>query len=175
MLEHLERLDVSVSPLERMLALEQRFYLPDHNLIYNDKMSMKASVEVRVPFLDDEFVAFARRIPMRYKQRGRVSKWVLKQAMEAYLPAEILHRPKVGFEVPLRTWIRGPLRPFVLDLLSAERLRDRGIFDWRAVHTLIDDDASGRRDAAFTVFALMCVELWCRRFLDGAPATQDAL
>jgi asparagine synthase (glutamine-hydrolysing) len=83
-----------VPPLDRMLALEQRFFLADHNLPYTDKMSMAVGVEVRVPFLDLELVDFAARIPLHVKQRGKVGKWVLKRAMEPYLPHDVIYRPK---------------------------------------------------------------------------------
>ena len=94
-----------------MLVLEQRFFLPDHNLTYTDKMSMAAGVETRVPFLDLDLVDFAARIPERLKQRGSVGKWVLKKAMEPFLPMDVIYRPKTGFGAPLRRWMRGELRP----------------------------------------------------------------
>ena len=76
--------------LEKLLLLEQRFFLADHNLIYTDKMSMAAGVEVRVPFLDLEFMNFASTIPIKFKQRGWNGKWILKKAMEQYLPQSCL-------------------------------------------------------------------------------------
>ena len=96
-----------------MLALEQRFFLTDHNLTYTDKMSMAVGVEVRVPFLDLDLVDFAARIPARFKQRGREGKWVLKKAMEPYLPKEVIYRPKSGFGAPLRQWMRFNLRDLI--------------------------------------------------------------
>ena len=83
--------------LDKMLTLEQRFFLADHNLIYTDKMSMAASVEVRVPFLDTDLVEFAASIDNKHKQRGSKGKWVLKKAMESYLPKDVIYRPKTGF------------------------------------------------------------------------------
>jgi asparagine synthase (glutamine-hydrolysing) len=102
MLAFMKRLPARVSPLQKMLTLEQRFFLADHNLLYTDKMSMAAGVEVRVPFLDIELVEFSSRIPDNMKQRGKVGKWVLKKAMENMLPHDIVYRPKTGFGVPLR-------------------------------------------------------------------------
>ena len=93
-----------------MLALEQRFFLTDHNLNYTDKMSMSAGVEVRVPFLDNDLVEFAQKIPLKFKQKKNQGKWVLKKSMENYLPNEIIYRPKTGFGAPLRRWIRNDLR-----------------------------------------------------------------
>ena len=115
-----------VARLERMLALEQRFFLADHNLNYTDKMSMASGVETRVPFLDLALVDFAARIPARFKQRGRVGKWVLKKAMEPYLPREVIYRPKTGFGAPLRRWLRHDLRDLRDDLLSGESFAAAG-------------------------------------------------
>jgi asparagine synthase (glutamine-hydrolysing) len=167
LLAFLEPLPERVGPLERMLALEQRFFLGDHNLLYTDKMSMAAGVEVRVPFLDLDLVDVAARIPVRFKQRGRTGKWVLKQAMQSYLPDEVIHRSKTGFGAPLRRWLRRELRPLLYDVLSAENLKRRGLFDPVAVQALLQAHDGGRIDAAYTLFALLCVELWCRAFLDG--------
>jgi asparagine synthase (glutamine-hydrolysing) len=168
LLAFLEPLPERVGPLERMLTLEQRFFLGDHNLLYTDKMSMAVGVEVRVPFLDLDLVDLAARIPVRFKQRGRTGKWVLKQAMRPYLPDEVIHRPKTGFGAPLRRWLQRELRPLLHDVLSAESLKRRGLFDAAAVQALLQAHDSGRIDAAYTLFALLCVELWCRAFLDGA-------
>jgi asparagine synthase (glutamine-hydrolysing) len=155
------------TPMDRMLALEQRFFLADHNLVYTDKMSMAAGVEVRVPFLDTDLVELAARILDGLKQRGRVGKWVLKKAMETYLPRDVIYRPKTGFGAPLRRWMRYELRELLGDLLSEESLRRRGLFDPQAVQRLITDNDTGRRDAAYTLLSLMCIEIWCRRFIDS--------
>ena len=178
LLAFLQPLPAGVSPLERMLSLEQRFFLADHNLIYTDKMSMAAGVEVRVPFLDLELVEFAARIPAHYKQRGREGKWVLKKAMEPYLPREVIYRPKTGFGAPLRRWMRHELRELLGDLLSEESLRRRGLFEPAAVQRLIADNDAGRVDASYTLLSLLCIEIWCRHFIDRAgqgPSFQDAI
>jgi len=153
-------------PLDRMLALEQRFFLADHNLIYTDKMSMAVGVEARVPFLDLELVDFASRIPISHKQRGHHGKWILKKAMEPFLPRDVIYRPKTGFGAPLRRWMRTELREMVGDLLSPDSLRRRGLFDPLAVQRLISDNDSGRRDGTYTLFSLLCIEIWCRSFVD---------
>lgn len=174
MLDYLAGLSAPLPALERMLALEQRFFLADHNLAYTDRMSMAAGVEARVPFLDLELVDWAARIPDRCKQRGRTGKWVLKKAMEPHLPHDVIHRPKTGFGAPLRRWLRDELRPLADLLLSAPVLRRRGLFDPQAVQALRDADAAGRVDAAYTLLALMSIEIWCRRFVDGNSATARA-
>src|SRR5690606_19566169 len=131
------------------------------------KMSMAAGVEVRVPFLDAELVALANRLPAALKQRGRHGKWILKQALEPYLPREVIYRTKTGFGAPLRRWIRGELAEFVDDVLSPSRLRARGLFDPRAVRALIEHNQRGAIDAAYPLLGLCCVELWCRHFVDA--------
>ncbi len=166
MLEFLKPLSNHVSPLERMLALEQRFFLADHNLMYTDKMSMAAGVEVRVPFLDLDLVDFAARIPVGMKQRGKEGKWVLKKAMEPFLPREVIYRPKSGFGAPLRRWMRFELRELLGDLLSVDSLKRRGLFEPVAVQNLISANDSGKLDASYTLMSLLCIEIWCSAYLD---------
>jgi asparagine synthase (glutamine-hydrolysing) len=149
-----------------MLLLEQRYFLADHNLNYTDKMSMAAGVEVRVPFLDPDLVALAARIPDSYRQKGGQGKWILKKAMAGVLPREIIYRRKTGFGVPLRAWLRGQLKPMLHDLLGTESLRRRGLFRSALVSKMVQDNDVGRADHAYTLLSLMCVELWCRQFVD---------
>jgi asparagine synthase (glutamine-hydrolysing) len=163
----LAELPGGTGPLNEMLVLELRFFLPDHNLTYTDKMSMAAGVETRVPFLDLDLVDFAARIPERLKQRGAVSKWVLKKAMEPFLPMDVIYRPKTGFGAPLRRWMRGELQPLLGDVLSYESLTRRGVFDAGAVHRLMRRNAQGEEDAAYTLLSLLSIEIWCRKFLDS--------
>lgn len=153
-------------PVQRMLFLEARHFLADHNLNYTDRAGMAVGVEVRVPLLDLDLVQFATRIPTRYKQKGRVGKAIFKRAMEPYLPRDVIYRPKSGFGVPLRRWLRLELRPMVEDTLNEASLRKRGIFEPAAVRQLIDLNSDGRLDGSYTIFALMCIELWFRHFID---------
>jgi asparagine synthase (glutamine-hydrolysing) len=166
MLDFLQQLPASTSKLQKMLALEQRFFLTDHNLIYTDKMSMAVGVEVRVPFLDLELIEFAATIPDEYKQRGAEGKWILKKAMEPFLPKEVIYRTKTGFGAPLRGWIRNELKDMVNDLLSPTSLNNRGIFNPQAVQQLIKENDQGKKDAAYTIFSMMCIEIWFRKFID---------
>jgi asparagine synthase (glutamine-hydrolysing) len=166
MVEFLQQLNNKATSLDRMLVLEQRFFLTDHNLNYTDKMSMAAGVEVRVPFLDIDLVNFAARIPNGLKQHGRHGKWILKKAMEPYLPHEVIYRPKSGFGAPLRQWMRHDLQDLIGDLLSKESLNRRGLFEPIAIQRLIDDNNSGKVDASYTLLSLLCIEIWCRTYLD---------
>src|SRR5678815_2501759 len=136
-----------------MLYLECKHFLADHNLNYTDKLSMAAGVEVRVPLLDRELVALAARLPIHYKQRGVEGKWIFKKAMEGLLPREIIYRPKTGFGLPLRAWLRGPLNEMIEDVLSPESIRRRGWFNPSAVRRLREADRIGKVDAAYPLFA----------------------
>lgn len=166
MLDFLQPLSDSVAPLDRMLALEQRFFLADHNLMYTDKMSMAVGVEVRVPFLDLDLVEFAQRIPLGIKQRAGEGKWILKKAMEPFLPHDVIYRPKSGFGAPLRRWMRHELRELLGDLLSVDSLTRRGLFEPAAVQHLISANDTGKLDASYTLLSLLCIEIWCRAYLD---------
>lgn len=152
--------------LNQMLALDSSFFLTDHNLNYTDKMSMACGVEVRVPFLDPDLVAFAARMPPEYKQHGRVGKWIFKKAMEPLLPREVIYRPKTGFGAPLRRWLQQDLREYKEELLSENTLKNRGLFDPKAVKELVALDSRGKVDAAYPIFSLICIELWMRLFID---------
>ena len=159
-------LSSNTSRLDLMLSLEQRFFLADHNLIYTDKMSMAEGVEVRTPFLDLDLVEFSAKIPNRLKQKGSIGKWVLKKAMEPYLPKDIIYRPKTGFGAPLRTWIKNDLREMLKDLLSSDSINKRGLFSAKAVQQLIVDNDNGKIDASYTLLSLLCIEIWCRAYIN---------
>jgi asparagine synthase (glutamine-hydrolysing) len=174
MLDFLRPLPAGIGKLSRMLALEQRFFLVDHNLTYTDKMSMAVGVEVRVPFLDLDLVQFAARIPAHLKQRRTVGKWVFKKAMEPFLPRDVIYRPKSGFGAPLRRWMRNELQPLMADVLSPASLKARGLFDPVAVQRLKQLNESGAVDGAYTLLSILSVEVWCRRFLDPAAQTNSA-
>jgi len=173
--EAIGALPPSVPPLNRMLYVEGKFFLADHNLNYMDKVSMANGVEVRVPLLDPELVSLAARLPLNYKQRGRVGKWILRQAMAPYLPREVLRRKKAGFGAPLRYWLRHQLRPLVEDALSPRAISARGLFDPVQVQRLVAANEARRLDATYPIFAMICIELWCRMFVDVAtPSLSSA-
>jgi len=166
MKQYIDTFPNNCSDLDQMLALEQRFFLADHNLTYTDKMSMANGIEVRVPFLDENLVSFAGRIPDKFKQNGNISKWVLKKAMEPYLPRNVIHRPKTGFSLPLRGWIKDELQDFVYEILSEENLKSRGIYNTKNVIDLIENNRKGKIDATYTIFSLLVIEIWFNKFLD---------
>lgn len=166
MLDFLKQAHGASSDLDRMLALDQRFFTTDHNLIYTDKMSMATGVEVRVPLLAKELVNFVSTIPDNMKQRGKEGKWIFKKTMESYLPKNVIYRPKTGFGAPLRNWLSFELREYLNDLLSDSSIASRGLFNPKKVRKLVDDNFSGKIDVSYTIFSLMCIEIWCRQHLD---------
>ena len=175
MLDFLETADANSSKLDKVLALEQRFFTTDHNLCYTDKMSMAAGVEVRVPLLSKNLVNYAAMIPDKLKQNGSTGKWIFKKTMEQYLPKDIIYRQKVGFGAPMRDWLKVELNEYVRDLLSPISLSKRGLFNSDRVNKLINDNSTGKVDASYTIFSLMCIEIWCRQHLDVDVSLKNSL
>ena len=99
------------------------------------------------------------------------AKWILKKAMEAYLPNSIIYRPKTGFGLPLRRWLKVELRDWLEDILSPSRLISRGLFDPNAVQSLLQANVDGKIDASYTLFSLACIEIWCTKFIDSSRPT----
>ncbi len=156
----------NAEPLNRLLYVDLKTFLPCLNLITTDKTSMAANLEVRVPFLNREMIEFAARMPVDLKLRGFKRKYILKRALERVLPHDVVWRKKAGFGAPIRSWLRGPLRPLVDELLSEETVRKRGLFRPAAVQRIINTNLSGREDFNLQVFQLLNLELWQRQFMD---------
>lgn len=158
-----ERVDADwEDPLDATMAFDIANYLPSHNLHVVDKMSMAASVEVRVPFLDNELAAFLSSLPHSLRVSGATGKVALRRAARGVVPDAVLRRPKTGFGAPIRSWLRGPLRPLVDDLLSADAVRRRGLLNATGVTALRTTLAENVEDVAYAVWALLCLEQWCR-------------
>jgi asparagine synthase (glutamine-hydrolysing) len=141
-------------------------FLAAHNFLYTDKSSMLSSVEVRVPFMDLELMRLAASIPEYLQLRGGVAKNVLKEAMTPWLPADVIHRSKTGFGVPLRRWLRTDLDELVQGLLSPSVVSARGLMDPTAVQRIIADNASGKSDHGYLIYALLVLEVWMQTFVD---------
>jgi len=132
-----------------------------------DQMSMAASIESRVPFLDHEFVERVAAMPGRVKLRGWQTKAVLRSAIQDVVPREILTRRKMGFPVPVGRWLRGPFRPLVDELVLGPRALERGLFDPGALRRLAQAHRSGAAEHGDRLWLLINLELWQRMFLDG--------
>jgi asparagine synthase (glutamine-hydrolysing) len=147
------------SMLDRLLYTDLKTYLVEL-LMKQDQMSMAASIESRVPFLDHKLVEFAAALPPRLKLRGFSTKWILREAVRTILPAAVLSRPKMGFPVPFGVWMRGPWSDVARDVLLDTRSRQRGIIDPAAIEPLIAAHAAGATDGGDALWALLNHELW---------------
>jgi len=152
--------------LNRYLFVDMRTHLPDLILNYTDKLGMAASVEVRVPFLDNELVDFVSCLPPHLKLNGSRGKYLFRQAMRGILPDSILKRRKVPFGVPMRGWLRRDLRPMIDNLLSESNIRRRGYFDYKGVQKVIRDSQDSLGTSSHQVWGLLMLELWHQVFID---------
>ena len=149
--------------VNRMCLADARLFMTGLNLTYTDRASMAASVEVRTPFVDRVVAEAAFRIPGRDKVRGKVQKAALKDAAEAWLPREIVHRPKASFGAPLRAWVRNDLREMIGDVLVGGELVQLGVVRREPLLGLIADERAGREDYAKQIWQLLSMELWYRQ------------
>ncbi|MFH1537899.1 MAG: asparagine synthase (glutamine-hydrolyzing) [bacterium] len=157
-------------PLNRMLYVDTRLYLPNDMLVKVDRMSMAHSLEVRVPFLDHRLVEFIASIPPNLKLRNfRHKKYILKKAMEGKLPRRILWRKKQGFNVPNSRWIKNELRTFVIDHLSGTPLDDMALLDKTEVAKLLSDHFNEKRDNSHRIWCLLTLSLWWQQFVKRKP------
>jgi asparagine synthase (glutamine-hydrolysing) len=147
-------------PLNQVLLMDMRLYLENDILVKLDRASMMASLEGRVPLLNNLFVEYATRLPLDRKLRGLRSKFLFKRALRGLLPDSILNRPKKGFGIPVADWFRGPLKEQLRSVLSPERIARKGFFEPAAVSGLIGDHLSGRRDNRKQLWTLFVFELW---------------
>jgi asparagine synthase (glutamine-hydrolysing) len=156
--------------LDRLLYVDTKTYL--HELLMKqDQMSMAASIESRVPFLDHPLVEFTARLPERLKLRGGTTKYILREAMRDVLPPEILTRGKMGFPVPIGAWLRGPYRRIVDELVLSPRALERGLLEPAAIRGIVARHAAGE-DHSERLWSLVNLEIWHRVVVDGEPADQ---
>jgi asparagine synthase (glutamine-hydrolysing) len=161
--------------LDRYLQVDQNYYLPDDILYKTDRMSMAHSLEVRPPFLDHRIVEFAAGLPESLKIRGMKQKRLLKELMRGKLPECVLNRRKTGFDIPTHDWFRGTLRGLLMDTLTPEAIAATGIFDARAIETLIRDHMERRTNAGYHLWGLLTLFLWMRRWKVEALPPEEAV
>jgi len=159
--------------LHRMLYTDIKTYLVEL-LMKQDQMSMAASIESRVPFLDHELVEFTASIPAKYETKGLAGKFILKSAVEDFLPREVAYRQKMGFPTPWAYWLAGPQLDQLEQLLLAPRTRERGYFHSEAVQRLFAEHRAGSRDHGNRIWRLLNLELWERVCLEGDPVGEVA-
>lgn len=152
-------------PLSLVQYLDLKTYIPGDILTKVDRSSMAHALEVRVPFLDHEFVDWISALSPRHKLKGREGKYLLKKSLEAYLPREILYRSKMGFAIPLAGWYRGPLKKRIDETIHSPIIRDSGYFNQRFLSSLVDQHSSGRRDHSASLWALSMFECFLRKHI----------
>ena len=157
--------------VDRMCLADARMFMVGLNLTYTDRASMAASTEVRVPFVDIEVFRAAFSVPGPEKIRGRVQKAALKDAARAWLPDEVIDRPKASFGVPLRAWVGTDLKELVDDTLLRGELVGSGFLQREPLQRLVDDQRAGRRDESKQIWQLLCLEYWYRNVRAAGVAT----
>jgi len=162
------------SLLERSLAFDQRYYLPDDILHKVDRISMAHSLEVRPPFLDPRIVDFANSLPDGFKLRGSESKYVLRRLMKDKLPSSIWRRPKIGFDIPIHDWLRGVLKPLLLDTLSEEAVSATNLFRWPAIERLLREHLERKANWGYHLWGLTVLLMWIKRWRIECPPTDTA-
>jgi asparagine synthase (glutamine-hydrolysing) len=143
-----------------MMYCDAITYLPDDILCKVDRASMAVSLESRVPFLDHRVAKVAARIPIEMKISGGRGKQILRRLLAREVPAELFERPKAGFGIPVGEWIKGPLRPWVEELLDPGRLADQGYFDPAIVQRRWHDHLSGQRNSTPALWAILMFQAW---------------
>ncbi|HUP96565.1 MAG TPA: asparagine synthase (glutamine-hydrolyzing) [Usitatibacter sp.] len=156
--------DPTTSTLRRILYSDQTSWLPDNLLERGDRMTMAASIESRVPFLDHELTGFVSGLPDHYRINGLTTKWVLREAGKSLIPEQILDRPKVGFRVPVNKWFQGPMKGYLRDHLQGADSKTRAYYDPQVLDRVMNDHIDGRQNHEKLLWALLNLEIWHRQY-----------
>ncbi len=152
------------STLRRILYADQTSWLPDNLLERGDRMTMAASIESRVPFLDHHLASYVSSLPDNYRVRGLKTKWILRQAGRSLIPEAILDRPKVGFRVPVNRWFQGPMKDYLREHLQGAGSKTRAYFDGQVLDRVLDDHIEARHNHEKLLWALLNLEIWHRQY-----------
>lgn len=154
----------NLDEINRELYLDLKTYLVDDILVKVDRMSMATSLEARVPLLDHKFVEWAMSIDGSLKLKEFTSKWILKKAMEKYLPKEIIYRRKEGFSIPIKNWLRNELKELMQEILNKDVINNGGLFNYSYIEKLKNEHLSGDYDRSHKLWALIIFHLWRKQF-----------
>ena len=157
-------LPASSDVINRFLFVDQHYYLPDDILYKCDRMSMAHSLEVRPPFLDHRIVEFAGTLPAHLKIKGKKTKFIMRELLRTKLPAPILQRRKEGLDIPAHDWLRGPLKPLLLEGLGPESVKRTGIFSSTAINRLVDRHLNRQVNLGYHLWGLLTLHLWMNRW-----------
>jgi asparagine synthase (glutamine-hydrolysing) len=152
------------SALRRILYFDQTSWLPDNLLERGDRMTMAASIESRVPFLDHELAGYVSSLPDHYRVRGLQTKWILREAGKQLIPERILKRPKVGFRVPVNEWFRGEMRDYLMEHLASAASRTRAYYDAGALSRVLTEHLNGKQNHEKLLWSLLNLEIWHRQY-----------
>jgi asparagine synthase (glutamine-hydrolysing) len=152
------------SSLRRMLYFDQTSWLPDNLLERGDRMTMAASIEARIPFLDHRLAEYVSTLPDELRVKGLRTKWILRQAGKELIPKRIRKRPKVGFRVPVNEWFRGPMRGFLLDHMAGSSSLTRPYYNATVLDRLMDEHLKGKQNHEKLLWMLLNLEIWHRTY-----------
>ena len=143
-----------------MMALDLLTYLPDDILVKVDRAAMASSLETRVPFLDHKLIEHVFKIPHSLKYRNGNGKWILKRILNEYVPKNLTQRPKMGFEIPIGSWLRGPLRDWAENLLNEKRLNQENFFNTKFVRAKWFDHLDGKKNWQHDLWDILMFQVW---------------
>lgn len=152
--------------LSKLLYLDTRTMLPDNLLLFNDKITMANSLENRVPYLDLELVNYLETLPLKFKLRGKIGKYVHRKAAEGWLPSSVINRKKRGFATPIDEWLKSDFSDLLLDLINSSKSLSKQYFNVNFIQSMISDHKNRKKDLQRQLFIILSLELWYTHFFN---------